>query len=88
MEKLLGVQVPDDTRGCLQDIDWSCRPLVFRRILLGAMMAAQLAHYCHQDIPSMEKMIKEGIFDDIREQESACVWEAVQVIRRLAVGRG
>ncbi len=27
MEELLGVQVPDDTRGCLQDIHWSLQKL-------------------------------------------------------------
>lgn len=39
----------------------------FPTYLTGAMMAAQLAHYCHQDIPSMDKMIEEGKFDEIRE---------------------
>jgi carboxypeptidase Taq len=68
MEELLGVQVPDDTHGCLQDIHWSCLAIgYFPTYLIGAMMAAQLAHYCHQDIPSMDKMIEEGKFDEIRE---------------------
>ncbi len=39
----------------------------FPTYLTGAIMAAQLAHYCHQDIPSMDKMIEEGEFDEIRE---------------------
>ena len=68
MEELLGVQVPDDTRGCLQDIHWSCLAIgYFPTYLIGAMMAAQLSHYCHQDIPNMDNMIEEGKFDEIRE---------------------
>lgn len=68
MEQLLGVHVPDDTRGCLQDIHWSCLAIgYFPTYLIGAMMAAQLSHYCHQDIPNMDTMIEEGKFDEIRE---------------------
>lgn len=68
MEELLGVHVPDDTTGCLQDIHWSCLAIgYFPTYLIGAMMAAQLSHYCHQDIPGMDKMIEEGDFNEIRE---------------------
>ncbi|KAL7434943.1 hypothetical protein ACHAXH_006727, partial [Discostella pseudostelligera] len=68
MERLLGVHVPDDTRGCLQDIHWSCLAIgYFPTYLIGAMMAAQLSHYCHQDIPNMDNVIEEGKFDEIRE---------------------
>ena len=68
MKKLLDIDVPDDTRGCLQDIHWSFLAIsYFPTYLLGAMMAAQLAHYCKQDMPSMESKIEQGEFDEIRK---------------------
>ena len=66
MKQLLDVDVPDDTRGALQDIHWSCLAIgYFPTYLLGSMMAAQLAHYCKIDLPDMDSMIREGKFDDI-----------------------
>ncbi|MBV5332357.1 hypothetical protein JZU54_02025, partial [bacterium] len=53
MKKFLDIDVPDDSRGCLQDIHWS-------------FLAAQLAHYCERDTPDKDAMIEEGKFDDIR----------------------
>ena len=68
MKNLLDIDVPDDTRGCLQDIHWSFLAIgYFPTYLLGAMMAAQLSHYCKQDMPSMESKIEQGEFDEIRK---------------------
>ena len=67
MKTFLDIHVPDDTRGCLQDIHWSFLAIgYFPTYLLGAIMAAQLAYYCEKDIPDMYDMIKVGKFDDIR----------------------
>lgn len=64
---MLGIDVPDDTKGCLQDIHWSAFAIgYFPTYLLGSSTAAQLAHYCNQDIPNMEKQIEEGNFDEIK----------------------
>ena len=66
-KKLLGLDVPDDTKGCLQDIHWSAFAIgYFPTYLLGSSTAAQLAHYCKQDIPTMEQQIEEGEFDQIK----------------------
>lgn len=68
MKTFLDIDVPDDTRGCLQDIHWSFLAIgYFPTYLLGAIMAAQLAYYCEKDIPDMYDMIKVGRFDDIRD---------------------
>jgi carboxypeptidase Taq len=67
MKSLLDIDVPNDTKGCLQDIHWSCLAIgYFPTYLLGSMMAAQLAHYCRKDIPDMDDKIKAGEFDEIR----------------------
>jgi Zn-dependent M32 family carboxypeptidase len=67
MKKLLDIDVPDDSRGCLQDIHWSFLAIgYFPTYLIGAIMAAQLAHYCERDIPDMQAMIGMGKFDEIR----------------------
>ena len=68
MKKLLDIDVPDDTRGCLQDIHWSFLAIgYFPTYLIGALMAAQLAHYCEQDIPDMNAKIEHGEFEEIRK---------------------
>lgn len=68
MKDFLDIDVPDDTRGCLQDIHWSFLAIgYFPTYLLGAMMAAQLAHYCKQDLPDMENMVENGQFTEIRK---------------------
>ena len=59
--------MPDDSRGCLQDIHWSFLAIgYFPTYLIGAIMAAQLAYYCERDIPDKDAMIEEGKFDEIR----------------------
>jgi carboxypeptidase Taq len=68
MKSLLGIDVPDDANGCLQDIHWSCLAIgYFPTYLLGSMMAAQLAHHCKKDLPSMDEMIKAGEFGEIKK---------------------
>ncbi|KAL7515978.1 hypothetical protein ACHAWX_001042 [Stephanocyclus meneghinianus] len=68
MKEFFDVDVPDDTRGCLQDIHWSCLAIgYFPTYLLGSMMAAQLAHYCKKDLPEFDSMIEKGGFTTIRK---------------------
>eukprot|EP00804_Cyclotella_cryptica_P014452 CCRYP_004787-RA/>CCRYP_004787-RA protein AED:0.07 eAED:0.07 QI:31/-1/1/1/-1/0/1/309/487 len=68
MKEFFDVDVPDDTRGCLQDIHWSCLAIgYFPTYLLGSMMAAQLAHYCKKDLPDFDNMIEKGEFGTIRQ---------------------
>jgi carboxypeptidase Taq len=67
MKDLLGVDVPDDSQGCLQDIHWSAFAIgYFATYLLGSSTAAQLAHYCEKDIPDLYERIEQGEFVMLR----------------------
>lgn len=68
MKQFLDTVVPDDTKGCLQDIHWSFLAIgYFPTYLIGAIMAAQLAHYCKQDIPDMYEKVEKGEFEEIKK---------------------
>jgi carboxypeptidase Taq len=68
MEELLGVELSDDSQGCLQDIHWSAFAIgYFPTYLLGSSTAAQLCYYCEKDIPDMYNLIEEGKFDSIKQ---------------------
>jgi len=57
----LGVTVPDDKRGCLQDIHWSHGSFgYFATYSLGSMYAAQLYAAIEEENPSIEKEIAAG----------------------------
>ena len=63
IKSMLGLDVPDDAHGCLQDIHWSHLALgYFPTYLIGAVTAAQLDHFCHQDLEGMDDMISRGEF--------------------------
>ncbi|KAG7365004.1 carboxypeptidase [Nitzschia inconspicua] len=67
MMDLLGVQVPNDSLGCLQDIHWSAFAIgYFATYLLGSSTAAQLAYYCEKDIPDMYALIEKGQFEPLK----------------------
>jgi len=67
MKVSLSVDVPDDARGCLQDVHWSMIAIgYFPTYLLGSATAAQLAHYCKRDLPNMDDMIESGNFAPIK----------------------
>lgn len=53
-EKLLGLKVPDDARGCLQDIHWSMGGFgYFPTYTLGNLNAAQLMRTAESAIPGL-----------------------------------
>jgi len=67
MKEMLGVNVPNDTKGCLQDIHWSMMAIgYFPTYLIGSSAAAQLAYYCKQDIPDFDKKVAAGEFSEIK----------------------
>ena len=60
-QQYLGVTVPDDKRGCLQDIHWSHGSFgYFATYSLGSMYAAQLYAAIERENPSLEKNIADG----------------------------
>lgn len=65
-EKYLGVKVPDDKNGCLQDIHWSHGSFgYFATYSLGSLYAAQLYAAIRQKNNSLEKEIAEGNTNNI-----------------------
>lgn len=69
MKDMLGVDVPSDAKGCLQDVHWSMSAFgYFPTYLIGAATAAQLAHYCQRDIgeQAFSDQVRAGKFDEIR----------------------
>ncbi len=63
----LGVKVPDDRRGCLQDVHWSFGLIgYFPTYTLGNMYAAQFWEKINQDLPDLTKQIGKGKFSDLK----------------------
>jgi carboxypeptidase Taq len=56
-QALLGLDVPDDARGCLQDIHWSCGGLgYFPTYTLGNLYAAQFMEAARRDCGGSENL--------------------------------
>jgi carboxypeptidase Taq len=63
MQTLLGVDVPDDRNGCMQDIHWPSGAIgYFPTYTLGAMSAAQLFSAAKAQDPSILPAIAKGDF--------------------------
>jgi carboxypeptidase Taq len=59
--KYLGVEVPDDKRGCLQDVHWSHGSFgYFPTYSLGSFYAAQFWQQCKTDVPGVEEQVSMG----------------------------
>jgi carboxypeptidase Taq len=62
----LGVKVPDDARGCLQDVHWSFGLVgYFPTYTLGNLYAAQFWEKIHADLPDLSKEMASGEFGDL-----------------------
>lgn len=67
MKDYLGVDVPDDTHGVLQDVHWSSGLMgYFPTYALGNMIAGQLWQRAHQDVPDLEEQIGAGELGGLR----------------------
>lgn len=59
--QLFGLKVPDDARGCLQDIHWSMGGMgYFATYTLGNLNSAQLFRKATQDLPGLQKELAAG----------------------------
>ena len=68
MEEYLGVDVPDDARGVLQDIHWSGGTIgYFPTYALGNVMSVQIWDAAHVAIPDLDAQVEAGTFLDLRE---------------------
>lgn len=64
----LGVEVPDDARGVLQDIHWSFGGFgYFPTYAIGNLIAAQLWARAREDHPDLEQHIAAGDFAPLRD---------------------
>lgn len=90
MKSLLGVEPPDDRRGCLQDIHWYFGAFgYFPAYALGAFTAAQLVAKMKQDLPNVMDGVKGGDFapftgwlrDNV--QRKACLYKPQELIERV-----
>lgn len=74
MKKLLGLDVPNDSLGCLQDIHWPSGLWgYFPTYTLGAMAAAQLFDAAHRASPEVLQGISLGDFNPLKSWLSANV---------------
>jgi carboxypeptidase Taq len=63
----LGVEVPDDASGVLQDIHWGAGALgYFSTYTLGNLVAAQLWERIRTDLPDLDERIETGDFAPLR----------------------
>ncbi len=64
----LGVTVPDDRRGCLQDVHWSFGLIgYFPTYTLGNLYAAQFWETINAQLPHLQKDIAKGKFLDLKD---------------------
>lgn len=68
VKQYLGIDVPDDAHGCLQDVHWSGGMFgYFPTYSLGNLYAAQLYGAASRDILNLEEEISRGSFTHLRE---------------------
>jgi len=68
MHELLGLDVPDDAQGLLQDVHWGAGMVgYFPTYTLGNLMAAQLWETLSEEVPDVGAAIERGDFAPLRE---------------------
>jgi carboxypeptidase Taq len=68
MHRLLGIEVPDDAQGVLQDVHWGAGLFgYFPTYTLGNLIAAQLWTRLLADVPELEAQIERGELAPLRE---------------------
>jgi carboxypeptidase Taq len=68
MSRLLGVDVPSDRDGILQDVHWPSGMFgYFPTYTLGNLIAAQLWQQLREDLPDVDEQIEAGSFAPVRE---------------------
>jgi carboxypeptidase Taq len=66
-KQYLGITVPDDAKGCLQDIHWSgCSMGYFPTYTLGNLYAAQLFEKANEDLPDLDGQFERGQFSELK----------------------
>lgn len=72
MHDLLGVDVPDDTRGVLQDIHWAGGGIgYFSAYLIGNVISAQAWERVEKDNPTLSDQFRKGEFGALRDWQKS-----------------
>jgi carboxypeptidase Taq len=67
-QEYLGVEVPDDARGVLQDVHWSAGLIgYFPTYALGNLIAGGLLERAHADLPDLDEQLAAGELHGLRE---------------------
>jgi carboxypeptidase Taq len=67
-KEYLGLDVPDDTQGVLQDVHWSAGLIgYFPTYALGNLIAGQLWARVHEDIPGLDDQLQAGELSALRD---------------------
>ncbi len=68
MHDYLGVNVPDNRRGVLQDVHWSAGTIgYFPTYSLGNVISVQIWEKLREDIPDLDEQFERGEFGALRE---------------------
>jgi carboxypeptidase Taq len=68
MWEYLGVEVPDDAHGVLQDVHWSTGMIgYFSTYLIGTVASVQIWQAAERDLPDLEEQVGRGEFTPLRE---------------------
>jgi carboxypeptidase Taq len=68
MWEYLGVEVPDDGQGVLQDVHWSGGSIgYFSTYLVGTVASVQIWEAAGRDLPELEEQVGRGEFAPLRE---------------------
>ena len=74
-KEMFGVEVPDDRRGCLQDVHWSRGAFgYFPSYTLGAIYAAQLFAAMRAALGDLDALVADGDFAPIFGWLATQVW--------------
>lgn len=69
------LDVPDDRRGCLQDVHWSSGYIgSFPTYTIGNVMAAQVMEGLHKDDPGLADRLTEGDYGALANKLTDAVW--------------
>ncbi len=64
----LGTEVPDDARGCLQDVHWAAGLFgYFPSYALGNLMSVQFMQAARAALPDLSEQVRAGQFDPLRD---------------------
>ena len=68
MREYLGVEVPDNRRGVLQDVHWSAGTIgYFPTYSLGNVISVQIWEKVRDEIPDLDEQFERGEFNGLRE---------------------